>query len=203
MSFVFGYVSFGLFIPYHGPTISDVFTRTDIGNNAFNYTLNITICSGVTFCPNPNNETCCYNNKDIREIEYSNNAFIPTAATALPSYYAVGGYTIPTVTPITSSGVSGTASTTLIPSTLTPNLHRAPSGLGAGAKAGIIVGVVGGVVVLGAMLFFLLRHCRRRRRQRTNCSALKPVREMDSETLQRYDRSEMTWEPVGSDGCYA
>ncbi len=136
MSFVFEYVSFGLFIPYHGPTISDVFTRTDIGNNAFNYTLNITICSDGTFCPNPNNETCCYNNKDIREIEYSNNALIPTAATALPSFYAVGGYTIPTVTPSTSSGVSGIASTTLIPSTLTPNLHQAPSGLGAGAKVG-------------------------------------------------------------------
>lgn len=72
----------------------------------------------------------------MKETEFSNNAFIPTAATALPSYYAAGGCTIPTVTPSTSSGVSGTASPTLIPSTLTPNLHRAPSGLGAGAKVG-------------------------------------------------------------------
>ena len=56
------------------------------------------MCSDGSFCPNIDNVTCCFNNNGVKQIEYNNSAFIPTAATDIPSHYFIGGYTIPTTT---------------------------------------------------------------------------------------------------------
>ncbi|KAI4245489.1 MAG: hypothetical protein L6R40_002550 [Gallowayella cf. fulva] len=70
-------------------------------NGHFNYQLNVTICSDGTVCPQNDlstsaNTTCCDRRQGRTEIQYHNDAEMPRRVAALPSYYAVGNYTIPT-----------------------------------------------------------------------------------------------------------
>ena len=55
----------------------------------FDYKLNTTICDDGTICPHnffsSSNSTCCDNHQGIQEINYSNNAFLPTVSSDLSS----------------------------------------------------------------------------------------------------------------------
>ena len=56
--------------------------------NIFDYKLNATICKDGTVCPNnhfsSSNWTCCEKDQGIQEINYHNNAVLPSAAADLP-----------------------------------------------------------------------------------------------------------------------
>ena len=52
---------------------SNVILNADPGNNAFNYTLNTTDCHDGTICPNPKNDTCCFNNQGVTVITFHNS----------------------------------------------------------------------------------------------------------------------------------
>lgn len=61
----------------------------------FKYSLNTTSCPDNTICPGPQNQSCCDAKKGKKEIDFGNNAIIPTAMKDLSSYYKAAGYTIP------------------------------------------------------------------------------------------------------------
>ncbi|KAF2796296.1 hypothetical protein K505DRAFT_323394 [Melanomma pulvis-pyrius CBS 109.77] len=67
-------------------------------------------------------------------------------------------FNIPTPTPTPSSTPSSSASSSPLPST---TASAAPSSLSSGAKAGIAIAVIGGLALLGAAAFFILRRRRK------------------------------------------
>lgn len=154
--------------------------------NYFDYNTNTTKCSDGTFCPNPGNETCCFNHEGVGEITFHNNATIPTLAAGLSTYYEAAGYSIPTPTSSTSTSIaiasesifiSRTSTTTsagslgLRPSStqpvptatsgLTPALTTSTS-LSSGGEAGIIIAGCVCAIVIGVLLY-LLRRSRKKR----------------------------------------
>ena len=183
----------------------------------FNYTLNTTECSDGTICPFPNNQTCCFNHDGIEEVDYDNLDVVPTAATALNTYYAVEGLTIPTTgfsspVPTSFSSFSGSITTTTTSSPTsstpkTPTLAKLPTvststptpaaggqgGLSTGAKAGIGVGVTLGVLI-GLLAGFLL--WRRLRKQappsQNTTGGVEEKKDAGPEGMYMYPKPELT-----------
>lgn len=155
---------------------------TDLGNvtdnfDHFNYQLNVTICSDSTICPNPRNQSCCDQGQGRTEINYHNNAVMPSVFADLSSYYALAGFTIPVSTSSStrstslaaqtpSSPVIVTVVTTSLSSTSLPPPEPSSSGLSPGAKTGIGVGIGVGAAILGVLLLILYMLYRRRNTQR-------------------------------------
>ena len=148
----------------------------DIGNNNFDYERNTTACADGTFCPNPNNQTCCFNNQGHSLISYHYDAALPTAAVALSTFYAENGYQIVTTTSSSSNILPKTSPSSPLPvfsSTSAPTStyvgtsppgQKSPSPLDTGTKAGIGIGAVVGTLAIAGMLLLLLRRVRRHRR---------------------------------------
>ncbi|KAI1359959.1 hypothetical protein F5Y08DRAFT_62584 [Xylaria arbuscula] len=86
-------------------------------------------------------DTCCYNSNAEERCE---------------------GVVLPTIIPqnFTSATPTATSSPT---STAVPGESYTGSGLSGGAIAGIVIGAVAGVLLLALLLFFCLRHARRKR----------------------------------------
>lgn len=175
--------------------------------NYFVYASNTTECSDGTFCPNPQNETCCFNDEGVREITFHNNAIIPTGAAELSRYYEEAGYSIPNLTSGTSTSMTMSAEYTFISATWTvtsagplsprtsptqpiptatfetpPPLTTSTS-LGSGAKAGVATAACVCATVIGVLLY-LLRRSRKKR-------PIQPASETKSKGLQ-YEKSEMS-----------
>ena len=72
----------------------------------FKYSLNTTSCPDNTKCPGPQNQSCCDANNGKKEIDFGNNAIIPSGGTELSSYYEAAGYTIPSRTAESSTSGS-------------------------------------------------------------------------------------------------
>ena len=162
---------------------TNIYNHPDIGNNAFDYTLNTTNCADGTFCPNPNNQTCCFNHQGYEVISYRYHASLPTAAAALSTFYAENGYQIATTTSSSSNILPTTSPSSplpVFPSTLAPTStyvgtsppdRISPSPLDTGTKAGIGIGAVIGTLAIAGMFLLLLRRLRRHRRDNTRHSA--------------------------------
>ncbi len=175
--------------------------------NFFDYDTNTTRCDDGTFCPNPNNQTCCFNHQGRKEITYHNTATIPSKAAGWSTYYEAAGYTIPNPSSRTSTSATTSARSNLVSlitstvtstgslaaeSTSTQPLRTAASEastvstpstpLSAGAKAGIAV--AGGVcaLVIGTLLYLL----RRPRKKRLTQPSLKT-----GQNALRYDKPEL------------
>ena len=56
------------------------------------------MCDDGTFCPDPNNITCCFNHQGIKEIRYNYTAPLPSIAASLSEFYSANGYQIATIT---------------------------------------------------------------------------------------------------------
>ena len=154
--------------------------------NYFDYNTNTTKCDDGTFCPDPNNQTCCFNHEGVREITFHNNATIPTVAAGYSTYYEAAGYTIPSLTSslsgtktispqgtfsstartITSAESFGTQplaaqATPTSTSGSKPAVARSTS-LSPAGIAGITIALSVCAIVIGALLF-LLRKSRKKR----------------------------------------
>ena len=149
--------------------------------NYFIYDTNTTNCGDGTFCPNPNNVTCCFNHEGVREITFHNNATIPSDAAELSTYYEAAGYSIPNLSSGTATSVTASPKSTFVSttSTMTPtgSLSSQPlatqpipaatsvsspalttsNSLSSGVKAGIAVAVSVCVIAIGALLYLVRR----------------------------------------------
>ena len=201
---------------------TNVNNRPDIGHNFFDYTLNTTACADGTFCPWPNNQTCCFDNQGHGLTSYHYDAPMPTTAAGLSSFYAENGYQIAPITsslsnnflttslssplpafPSTSAPTSPSSSLLVSPSTSAstptstyvstpPPSRNPPSPLGTGIKVGIGVGVVGFLAIAGIFLL-LLRRARRRRRDTRHFGALGAVGVAPSDSRQ-WEKPELVGE---------
>lgn len=150
---------------------------------------NTTACGDGTFCPHPQNTTCCYNHQGVSQIVYHYNAPLPATVTGLSEFYAANGYQIPTVpssfsdtqsanalSVSTSVSLAGTTASTLhfaaasateptaLPSisAAEPSTHEtASAALSSSTKADVGVGVAVGVSLAVVLLYFLVRRLRR------------------------------------------
>ena len=142
----------------------------------------VTNCSDDTFCPNPNNQSCCDNNQGVVWIFYSNNAHIPND---LSTYYANAGYSIsttasasaiPTSTRLAiTTNASPTSSTVMMTSQIstssaaktspssTSSSSTSSGGLSSRASAGVGVASTLGVLLLLGLALILFIHKRRRK----------------------------------------
>ena len=71
---------------------------------------NVIMCRDGTICPSPKNQSCCDQEHGRVEINYHNNATVPSERSLLSSYYADGGYMISaslTGIPSTNASVTG------------------------------------------------------------------------------------------------
>ncbi|KAM0803702.1 hypothetical protein BDR22DRAFT_960777 [Usnea florida] len=174
---------------------------TDGYGQNFDYTLNTTKCDTGTFCPQANNETCCFNHQGITEIIYHyNSSPLPTDAASLSAFYAANDYQVATVT----SRLADTPLTTVVslsnggfkteimapPSTSTPALVSPTNPAAAsstpsnklttdqdpppsGLKSSAKAGIGVGVAVGGVSLAGIMLYIlmRRQRRQRDTVQA--------------------------------
>ncbi|KAI4088187.1 MAG: hypothetical protein LQ344_006279 [Seirophora lacunosa] len=150
------------------------YNKTTKDYNDFDYKLNTTICDDGTVCPRndfaASNDTCCDQHQGITEINYHNEAVIPSVAAHMSDYYSSAGYAIPTdgvyrapystASTATSPSVPAAAAASTTQASL-PTSSGAPPpspGLSSGAKAGIGIGVALGVFLLvGLAAFFWMR----------------------------------------------
>ncbi len=163
---------------------TNIDNHPDIHNYEFNYTQFATNCTDGTFCPYPDNQTCCYNHQGHKLISYHyfDDAALPTAAAALSTFYAENGYQIATTTSSSSTILPTTSSSSplpVFPSTSAPTFtyvvtspsdRNSPSPLDTGAKTGIGIGVVVGTLAIAGMFLLLLRRVRRHHRDNTGHS---------------------------------
>ena len=164
---------------------------TDIGKHLdihglFDFTLNTTACADGTFCLNPNNQTCCFNQQGNKLISYHYYAALPTAATALSTFYAENGYQITNITssssnilpttspssplssfPSTSSPTSAYISTSPTSTYIStsPTDRNPPSRLDTASKASIGIGAVVGTLFIAGIVILLLYRKRRLRQE--------------------------------------
>ena len=152
--------------------------------NYFDYGTNTTKCDDGTFCPDPKNQTCCFNHEGVREITFNNGAIIPTVAAGYSTYYEAAGYTIPsptssfsraktispestfssrtrTITSAESFGTQPLAAQATSTSGSKPAVARSTS-LSSAGIAGITIALSVCVIVIGALLY-LLRKSRKKR----------------------------------------
>ena len=166
----------------HNETSSECCTNIGndaaIGHHDFDYTLNTTACADGTFCPNPNNQTCCFNHQGFTLTSYHYDAALPTAAAALSTFYAENGYQLTNTTSSSSKSLPTTSPSSplpILPSTSSPTStyinasptdRNSPSPLNTGTKAGIGIAVAGSLSIAGIVLLLLCRVRRRRRDDR-------------------------------------
>lgn len=107
----------------------------------------------ASICPNPDNQTCCFNGQGVEEVKCRNNGPPQTVAALLRSCHSANTYTIP----ISTSSASGsnttqasasTSSSAPVTSTSASQLpaapSTAPSSLSTSEQAGIAVGTIAG-----------------------------------------------------------
>lgn len=172
----------------------------------FNSKLNTTECPDKTVCPGPQNQSCCNAKKGKKEINFGNNAIIPTAMKDLISYYNAAGYTIPSRTAessisestaqrtpssgitIDSSSTAFSTSTSVSPpsSISSSERNQASGGSGLSISAKVIVGAAVGIAVLLLLFSCFLIH-----RHRLKCRAVNLVRSAEVEGTEEGRELEM------------
>ncbi len=197
-------------------SVTDDTTNVEPGAvNYFIYDTNTTKCGDGTFCPNPNNLTCCFNHEGVREIKFHNDATIPTVAAELSTYYEAAGYSIPSLSSGTATSVTASPKSTFISTTsmITPTGSLGPqalsiqpiptatsestpalttsTSLSSGVKAGIAVAVSVCVIAIVAMLYLLWRSRRKRLIQPGSEKNLKRLHYENSEMSGDDARTEM------------
>ena len=157
---------------------TDIKNDAAIGHHDFDYTLNTTACADGTFCPNPNNQTCCFDHKGFTLTSYHYDAALPTTAAALSTFYAENGYQLTNTTSSSSNNLPTTSPSSplpIFPSTSSPTStyigasptdRNSPSPLSTGTKAGVGIAVAGSLSIAGIVLFLVCRVRRRRRDDR-------------------------------------
>lgn len=163
----------------------------------FKYSLNTTSCHDDTFCPGPQNQSCCEAKNGKKEIKFDNNAIIPKELKDLSSYYKAAGYTIPSRTAESSTsestslllsstrdvGTSISSSASLSRSSSIPSEGRdqpsGGSGLNTSAKA--VVGAAASIVALLLLISFLYLIRLRRLKHR----AVNPVKSAEIEVAEK------------------
>ena len=140
----------------------------------FDYKLNTTTCPDQTICPS-DDPMCCSQHRGKIEIEFHNNAAIPSAKSALVSYYSAASYT--SINLATTSQTSARSATIILtnstttstkPTTPTDSSGLAPSSKQSNKTIQPRVGVVIGIVIalclsLPLVIILYSRHCSRRR----------------------------------------
>lgn len=173
----------------------------------FKYSLNTTSCLDNTICPGPQNQSCCDAKNGKKEIDFGNNAIIPTQMKDLSSYYEAAGYTIPSRTAESSTSGSTAQSTpsssitTVSTSTSVSRPSSIPSGgSGLSTSAKAIVGAAASIVALLLLVscLYLIRRHRLKHREKY------PARNTESEGTTntqvvevRHDLSELQGSPAG------
>lgn len=162
--------------------ISQDLAHTSANFDHFTYA-NVTVCGDATVCPFPNNRTCCDQGKGRAEINFHNDAVIPSALSQLSPYYTLAGYSIAASTTGGSSETSPGRSTSPAgaPSSRTFSTGASPIGISTqntsatrtsaakatdvspgishGGKIGLGVGIgIGAAILISTVFFFCRRH---------------------------------------------
>lgn len=185
---------------------TNINNRPDIGHNFFDYTLNTTACADGTFCPWPNNQTCCFDHQGHSLISYHYDAAMPTTAAALSTFYTENGYQIATTTSSSSNILSTTSPSSplpVAPSTSAPTStyvgtsppdQNSASPLDKAAKAGIGIGAVVGTLAIAGIFLLLLHRVRRHRQNNTGHSGALGAIGMAPRDPRQWEKPELVGE---------
>lgn len=180
----------------------------------FKYSLNTTSCLDNTICPGPQNQSCCDAKNGKKEIDFGNNAIIPTQMKDLSSYYEAAGYTIPSrtaesstsgstaqSTPSSSITTVSTSTSVSRPSSMPSNGRDQPSGgSGLSTSAKAIVGAAASIVALLLLVscLYLIRRHRLKHREKYPARNTEPEGTQNSQVVEvRRDLSELQGSPAG------